>query len=55
MAYSVNMGAFSAKIPPTLQRSGLFDSSIWLASMGDAQKKPLNTKIKLYSVEPALK
>ena len=49
------MRIFSAKIPPTLQRSNLFDSSVWLASIEDARKKSLIIKIKSYSVEPASK
>ena len=49
------MGAFGAKILPTLQYNNLTDSPIWLASIGDTRKKPLNTKIKFYSVEPTLK
>ena len=55
MAYGVNIRAFSIKIPPALQCSGLFDSPVWLASMGDAQKKSLNTKIKSHSVKPTSK
>ena len=49
------MEVFGAKIPPTLQYNNSTDSSIRLASMGDTQKKLLNTNIKFYSVEPTSK
>ena len=54
-AHGVDIGAFGAKIPATLQCSSLIDSPVRLASMGDVRRKSLNTKIEPYSDEPASK
>ena len=40
------MGAFGAKVPPTLYYSNTADDNIWLADVGDERRELLNIKKK---------